>query len=320
VEVAPVAEVEAAMAEVAPVAEVGREAETRFEAYEGVPAAGLLLALPALESTGLLAGAHKIYGELRPGTYGLRATILVLFFLALLRRPRPEALKSLCPESLGRLLGLERAPEVKTLRRKLAEIDERKKAYDFMRSMAECWLGDDDEPLGHLYVDGHVRVYHGQRKLPKAHVTQKNLCMRATTDYWVNDTAGRPIFVVTRSTNDSLTKMLPVIMEEIEQLANGRKGTLVFDRGGWSTALFKELVDRGWHVLTYVKGAKKKHAKRSFSKHTAVIDGREVTLELSERTRRLRNGLKVREIAELRDDGGQTLLLATDVGGHPLWR
>lgn len=284
-----------------------------FVACENVPAAGLLLVLPALASTGLVENAHKIYGELRPGTYGLRATMLVLFFLALLRRPRPEALKSLCPESLGRLLGLERAPEVKTLRRKLAEIGERGKAYAFMRSMAERWLGDDaDKPLGHLYVDGHVRVYHGERKLPKAHVTQKNLCLRATTDYWVNDTSGRPIFVVTRSTNDSLTKMLPVIVEEIEQLANGRKGTLVFDRGGWNTQLFKELFGKGWHILTYVKGAKKKHTKGSFSEHTGEIDGRKVSLQLSERTRRLRNGLKVRQIAELRDDGGQTLLVTTD--------
>ncbi len=284
-----------------------------FVACKNVPAAGLLLVLPALASTGLVENAHKIYGELRPGTYGLRATMLVLFFLALLRRPRPEALKSLCPESLGRLLGLERAPEVKTLRRKLAEIGERGKSYAFMRSMAARWLGDDDDkPLGHLYVDGHVRVYHGERKLPKAHVTQKNLCLRATTDYWVNDTSGRPIFVVTRSTNDSLTKMLPVIVEEIEQLANGRKGTLVFDRGGWNTQLFKELFGKGWHVLTYVKGAKKKHTKSSFTEHTGEIDGRKVSLQLSERTRRLRNGLKVRQIAELRDDGGQTLLVTTD--------
>lgn len=286
---------------------------TCFAACEAVPAAGLLLALPALESTGLLEGTHEIYGQLRPGTYGLRATTLVLFFLALLRRPRPEALKSLCPESLGVLLGLKRAPEVKTLRRKLAEIGERGKAHALMQFMAKRWIGEaESEPLGYLYADGHVRVYHGERKLPKARVTQKNLCMRATTDYWVNDTVGRPIFVITRSTNDALTQMLPVIVDEIEQLTNGRKGTLVFDRGGWSIKLFKTLFERGWHVLTYVKGKKKNHAKGKLVEHTGVVDGRKVTYQLSERTRVLKNGLKVREIAKLRDDGGQTLLVTTD--------
>lgn len=42
-------------------------------------------------------------------------------------------------------------------------------------------------------VDGHVRVYHGdQTPLPKRYVSQKRLCLRGTTDYWVNDQEGQP--------------------------------------------------------------------------------------------------------------------------------
>jgi len=37
--------------------------------------------------------------------------------------------------------------------------------------------------MGFLYVDGHVRVYHGKEALPKAHVAQRRLPMPATTDY-----------------------------------------------------------------------------------------------------------------------------------------
>jgi hypothetical protein len=42
--------------------------------------------------------------------------------MALLRIKRPEALEEHSPEDLGRVLGLDRAPEVKTLRRKLARL------------------------------------------------------------------------------------------------------------------------------------------------------------------------------------------------------
>ena len=50
--------------------------------------------------------------------------------------------------------------------------------------------------MGFLYVDGHVRVYHGQHALPKAHVARMRISMPATSDYWVNDSSGDPLFVV----------------------------------------------------------------------------------------------------------------------------
>jgi len=50
---------------------------------------------------------------------------------------------------------------------------------------------------GFLYLDGHVRVYHGKHALPKAHVARMRISMPATSDYWVNDLTGDPLFVVT---------------------------------------------------------------------------------------------------------------------------
>ena len=51
------------------------------------PLAGLLLALPALEGTGLLEAARQVYGRLKDGFYGLAATLLTLVFLALAGEP-----------------------------------------------------------------------------------------------------------------------------------------------------------------------------------------------------------------------------------------
>ena len=86
------------------------------------PLAGLLLALPALEDTGLLEAARGVYGRLKDGFYGLTATLLTLVFLALAGEPRAEGATRVPPAALGRVLGLDRAPEVKTIRRKLGEL------------------------------------------------------------------------------------------------------------------------------------------------------------------------------------------------------
>jgi hypothetical protein len=64
-----------------------------------------------------------------------------------------------------------------------------------------------------FYIDGHVRVYHGaQTALPRRSVSRQRLCLRATTDYWVNALDAQPFFVVTKAVDPGLVK---VIEEEI---------------------------------------------------------------------------------------------------------
>ena len=101
---------------------LGEGAEPVFTPGARYPLAGLLLALPALEATGLLEAAREVYGRLRDGYYGLTATLLTLVFLALAGEPRAEGATRVPPAALGRVLGLDRAPEVKTIRRKLGEL------------------------------------------------------------------------------------------------------------------------------------------------------------------------------------------------------
>jgi len=74
-----------------------------------LPLAGLLLALPTLEATGLLEVAGRVLPPMRKGFYGLRATLLMGVFMALLREPRAQGATRLAPADLGRLLGLDRA-------------------------------------------------------------------------------------------------------------------------------------------------------------------------------------------------------------------
>ena len=100
------------------------------------PLAGLLLVLPALERTGLLDATRQVYGQLKNGFYGLAATLLTLVFLALAGEPRAEGATRIPPAALGRVLGLDRAPEVKTIRRKLGELAVAGKAAELVMALA----------------------------------------------------------------------------------------------------------------------------------------------------------------------------------------
>ena len=115
---------------------LGEGAAPVFTPGARYPLAGLLLTLPPLAESGLLACARQVYGRLRNGFYGLEVMLVVLVFLALLREARAEGATRIPPAALGRVLGLDRAPEVKTIRRKLAELAGAGKAADLQMALA----------------------------------------------------------------------------------------------------------------------------------------------------------------------------------------
>ncbi len=86
-------------------------------------------------------------------------------------------------------------------------------------------------------------------------MTKKRLAMPATTDYWVNDQQGDPIFVVTAPANEGLVKMLPAILQEARSLiGENRPLTVVFDRGRLESEAVYQLINQGIDIITYRKG------------------------------------------------------------------
>ena len=211
------------------------------------------------------------------------------------------------------LLGLDRAPEVKTLRRKLWELASRQQATRFSRRLAEGWVRESADTVGLLYVDGHVRPYHGTaHRLPKGYVTRRRLCMPATTDFWLNAQDAQPLFEVTAPANDDLLAMLRgTILPEVRSLVGPRRVTLVFDREGYSPKFFREVHAQNFDVLTYRKGRYAAWPVAEFQPVTGTVDGREVTYSLAERTVEVLKGFSMREIRRLCANGHQTAILTT---------
>ena len=289
------------------------DAPPLFAPSPSVPRAGVLLAIPALEASGLLSIAREVYGNIGPAFYGLRTTMVAFVLLALMRIKRPEALKEHAPPDLGRIVGLDRAPEVKTLRRKLSRLAAMNCAELLGRKLAQHRVAEHGRALGFLYVDGHIRVYHGILTIPKAYVTRLRLAIPATSDYWVNDKRGDPLFVVTAEANAAMTKMLPIILKEARAILGPRRRlTIIFDRGGWSPKLFVKFIADGFDIITYRKGRVRRVSEKRFVVRTATLDGRSVEYLLNDQPIRLLKGkLRLRQVTRLTDTGHQTPILTS---------
>ena len=299
------------------------EAKPVFTEGAGLPRLGSLLILPALEATGLLDATKQVYHRLSDGFYGLSATILTMVFLAVAREPRAEGATRIAPHDLGRLLGLDRAPEVKTIRRKLAELARRGAGSTLIAALATRHAKEDPCVMGYLYIDGHVRVYSGQRDLQKAHVTRARISAPATLETWACDQRGDPVLVVTSQLSASLVAEIRRLLPKLKALAGGRGMTVVFDRGGWSPDLFAEMGAEGIDFLTYRKGKTHKEPAKSFSEQTFIEDGVEHSYDLSDRGIRLKlskrtnsaKTLRCRQVTRRRAGGRQTQIVTsrTDV-------
>jgi transposase len=289
------------------------DAAPLFREGSSVPGVGVLLALPCLVESGLLRVSRKLYGEIGPAFYGLRTTLLTLLFMALLRIKRPEHLKERDPAAFGRLLGLDRAPEVKTLRRRLARLAAHHRAEQLGAELARLRVDQRGHLMGFLYVDGHVRAYHGQRAISsQAYVARRHLAMPASIDYWVNDRSGDPLLVITGEVNAALTKALPRLLREVRDLVGERWVTIVFDRGGWSPKLFATMINDGFDVLTYRKGRCRRIHERRFIRRRAELDGRWVDYLLHDQpVGFLKGKLRLRQVTRLCDNGHQTQVITS---------
>jgi transposase len=289
------------------------DAAPLFGEGSSVPGVGVLLALPCLVESGLLRICRKLYGDMGPAFYGLRTTLLTLLLMALLRIKRPEQLKEKDPAAFGRLLGLDRAPEVKTLRRRLTRLAAQHCADQLGAELARRRVDQRGHLMGFLYVDGHVRAYHGERPISSnAYVARRHLAMPATTDYWINDSSGDPLLVITGEVDAALTKAMPRLLREVRGVVGERRVTIVFDRGGWSPQLFAAMIKDGFDVLTYRKGWCRRINARRFIRRRAKLDGRWVDYLLHDGpVRFLKGRLRLRQVTRLCEGGHQTNVITS---------
>jgi hypothetical protein len=86
------------------------------------------------------------------------------------------------------------------------------------------------------------------------HVARLKLPAPGTEETWVTDGAGDPLLVVMAQPSSSLASQIRGLLPQSRGIAGqDRRVTLRFDRGGWSPDLFADIIDAGFHLLTYRK-------------------------------------------------------------------
>ena len=304
-------------------------APIEFQSTCDVAQGGVLLALPALLAAGLLRHTLEFY-QLPKGFYGLESIFLLLGLMALARIRTLEQLRYQAPGEWGKLLGLDRIPEVRTLRAKLKLLcQDWGRAMRWNAELAKEWIARQNATELYFYCDGHVRVYHGdQTVLPRHYVARERLCLRATTDYWINAMDGQPFLYVNKEVDPGLIATLKQDVipwleasvvkttEQERRLAEDARShwfTMVFDREGYSPELFAQMWKKRIAILTYHKFPQDDWRSEEFATHSVPLAGGEtVTMQLAERGSQLSNKLWLREIRKLTDSGHQTSILTTN--------
>ena len=234
---------------------LGEGAEPVFVPGARYPLAGLLLALPALEATGLLAEARQVYGRLKDGFYGLAATLLTLAFLAMAGEPRAEGATRVPPAGAGPGAGTgpgaggqDDPPQAGRARRGRRGGGPDHGAGPPARRRPPRGAGVPARRRARPRLLRHPEVQ-------KTHIARLKFPAPATGRPGSPSADGEPVFMVVAEPSDSLAGELRRLLPQLRQVVGeARRVTVCFDRGGWSPALFADITGAGFDLLTWRKG------------------------------------------------------------------
>jgi len=217
----------------------------------------------------------------------------------MLRSKSIEKISDEPPGELGKLIGLDRIPEIKTLRRKIAELSQNEQGKLWMGELSKQWMNMNSELAGVLYIDGHQDVYYGKtNKLPRHYISRLRLAMRATADYWVCDKLGQPFFSISKSINASMIEtikedIIPVLEKDVpnqpgeEALISDphlHKFMIVYDREGYSPDFMIDLWEKRIACCTYNKYAQDPWPEAEFTEcEIENQNGEKTMVKLAER-------------------------------------
>ena len=303
-----------------------------FAPGENLPWVGVFLGLALLGQDPLLPVARQVFGGLLGWAfYGLRTVLVTLVVLAWLRIKRPEQLRQHHAPGLGRVLGLDRVLEVKALRRKLHALSPPLRGAQFMEQLARERAAGYQQPARVVYVDGHVEVYTGQYPIGQVYAASRSRVVKGTTRTWVNLPGAKPLFCVSSEFNEGLVAALPQVVGKVQEVLGQGPLIEVFDRGGYCGRLFEQQLAAGHTLITYRRGKYADWPLERFEKQEAQIGHRtyayapaeaQVEIPVYEDTPGARGQkgapaqgktgrtVRLREIRVVRQDGGQTAVLA----------
>lgn len=223
-----------------------------------------------------------------------------------------EGVRRLQTPTAPQLLRADHAPTASGVRRRLWQVA-KEHAATLMARMSEHYLdaarASDGAPAV-FYVDNHLRPYTGQEVVRKGWRMQDRRVLPGTTDYYVHDEDGRPMFRVDVASHDSLSQwLMPIATRLREALGVGERILLAFDRAGSHANDLVTLRDGGFEFVAYERKPYALLAGAAFD-HAIEIRGETYRWHEQRQKNLGRKRGRVRRISLLTPDGNQINLLA----------
>lgn len=198
-------------------------------------------------------GLHDEVAELGGGDSERIAIDATLASLAIGERT-VEGVRRLATPTGPQLLRTDRSPTANTVRRRLWQFANEHGAT-LMARMGRRYLdaarSDADAPAV-FYIDNHLRPYCGDEVIRKGWRMQDRRVLPGTTDYYVHDEDGRPMFRVDVSSHDSLSQwLMPIAARLRDALGPDERILLAFDRAGSYADDLVALRDSGFEFVAY---------------------------------------------------------------------
>lgn len=243
---------------------------------------------------------------------GLRIALDAVICALALRQLVVEGVRRLATPTGPTLLRAERVPSAsgvrKLLGRLIAQTDGGSALDARMAERLIAAAGSADGPAV-FYVDNHMRPYTGKAVVRKGWRMQDRRVLPGTSDYYVHDEDGRPVFRVAVTSHDSLTTWLPALAQRLRDgLGADEDILLAFDRAGAFAEPLAELRDAGFDFVTYERAPYPELAASAFEpttiagEHVGIYEGR---------LRNLGAGRgRIRRLAIRTEDGRQVNFLA----------
>jgi hypothetical protein len=214
--------------------------------------AGAMLLHPFLD----LIGAGDVLGRLGSGParrYDTTAVALCAMFGLALGSGSVEAIKHLGRADLGALAGIAAAPELATLRTRLAAMAESCDPLGVQAALARGLIATAEPPEQVFFIDDHFVPYYGAAPVAKGWNTKRRHAQPGRDDTYICDLAGRAL-CFTSSEPSGLSATMRATVAELRTVCGPRPITLGFDRGGSYPVAFSWLRDQGVTWLTWRRG------------------------------------------------------------------
>jgi hypothetical protein len=186
-----------------------------------------------------------------------------------------EQTKTVNRRELGCLLGEEKAPCAKTLKRNMHDLMEMNLPEVIPDILTQEYIAKGYVEIGKLYYDGHFVPYYGKEDIGSGFFTQRRLVVPGHEQYWANDIKGRPVFFLNSYGFSRFPQAILELCEKANRYMNKAECTkpllIAFDRGGYSSSLFQELTHIGICWTTWKVGETKEQPEDVF-KETFILE------------------------------------------------